>query len=414
MGELLAAELRSTHVRAKVTAVVASGVEFTGDKATAYRACLWLRTAMRVLERMGSADMNRYDGNVYDAIQTCGVEWVDVLLGGKLTFKISVRANKSRDNERILMMRAKDGIRDALRNSGIESFNIYNPDRYHSRHSDEDDAPDVPLFISVNGDNLVVYRDLVGMSLHKRGYHGTRNVHKSALNETVAAGMAYFSGMDPYGKNGTVGPVIDPMAGSATLLIEYALLRYQIAPGLLRKQQFAFDNKKLPDFDQKLFDTLRQEALTKEISVNENDGPEFLGSDRHRGAAELARDAVWEAGLERCVEIAHKDINDLRVNTAPGLVLCNPPWGMRLEDDGESWRDLGWWAKEYANNAKLIVISGDAQLTREMRMKAGRKYPVRIGNVDCRVLTYEVLPKKKKVKTQEEFEAELEKEDMLV
>lgn len=401
LGKLLAEELRSTHVGARVTAVVASGVEFTGDKATAYRACLWLRTAIRVLERMGGGDLSArdYNGNIYDAIQRCGIRWEDVLLGGKLSFKIAVRANRARDNERILMMRAKDGIRDRLRNCGIERFNIYNPrDTY-----DEDDGklPDVPLFISLNGDSMVVYRDLVGSSLHKRGYHA-RGVHNSALNETVAAAMAYYSGITPYGTRtgGSVaGPVVDPMCGSATLLIEYALLRYQIAPGLLRKS-FAFENPSLPDFDTALYGAVRREALAKEIAINDGG---ILGCDRHHGAAQLARDSVWEAGLEKCIEIANKDINDLRIRQAPQLVLCNPPWGMRLEEDGKSWSDLGHWAKNFANNAKVVVISGEPQLTRKMRMKAGRKHPVRIGNVDCRILTYDVLPKKKRKAEEDEI-----------
>jgi len=347
---------------------------------------------MRVLERMGGTELNynyndRYD--VYDAIQHIpGVKWEDVLLGGKLSFKINVRANRARDNQRIIMMRAKDGIRDRLRACGIDNFNIHhNNNNYNYNNQDDGDAPmpDVPLFITVNGDSMVVYKDLVGASLHKRGYHAG-SVHRSALNETVAAGMAYISGMDAYGNGND------------------ALLKYQIAPGLLRKRAFSFENSLLPDFDARLLRDIRDEARAKEAYSNSSINIKILGCDRHGGAVQMARDAVWEAGLDKYIEIAQKDINDLRIREKAQLVLCNPPWGKRLDDHeyADAWKDLGYWAKNNTSiHAQLVVISGQPQLTREIRMKARRKYPVRIGNVDCRILTYDVLPKKK---NENEFE----------
>ncbi len=373
LGEFLASELTSRHVRAQVVHVAASGVTFRGDTATAYRACLWLRTATRVLEHLSTVRT----GDVYEAIRECDVRW-DEVIGRHSTFEVQVRPQYEK-----LQVRAKDAVCDELRDAG------------RGKPPKPDGTADVTLFIAVHENTTKIYQSLVGGSLHKRGYRG-EVMHRGSLNETVAAGMLYMAGYDPEGvRLEGDGDIVDPMCGSGSLVLEAALLRHQIAPGLLRRTKFAFENS--PQFDRQLYEACRREAIAAE---KHDIAPMLLGTDRHHGAVELAKEARHIAGLRDSIELYMRDITRVRLRNPPALVLCNPPWGRRLEA-GEAWYQLGQWLREEAPESTAVVLSGDAQATRAMRMKAKRKFPLRIGNVDCRVLVYDVL-KKKVVQVEEE------------
>lgn len=374
LGEFLATELTSKHIRAKVVDVANSGVTFRGDTATGYRACLWLRTATRVLEHLSTVRT----GDIYDAIRDCDVRWHE-LIGAHNTFDVQVRPQFEK-----LQVRAKDAICDALRDAGRAK-----PEKPYG-------AADVSLFVAVHNDTTKIYISLVGNSLHKRGYR-SEIVHKGSLNETVAAGMLYMAGFNPEGvrNGGGNGDIVDPMCGSGSLLLEAALLQQQVAPGLLRKSAFAFE--KSPLFDRSLYMACRREAIDAE---NRTTRMNLLGADKHNGAVNLAKEARYIAEMRDSIELCTRDISRVRLREPPSLVVCNPPWGQRL-DPGDAWYKLGQWLRNEAPESTAVVLSGDAQATRAIRMKARRKYPLRIGNVDCRVLVYDVLKKKTPVDTGE-------------
>lgn len=396
LGGLLAAELRHKHIRAEVEHVAASGVRFRSSDnghATAYRACLWLRTATRVLhllhETYIEADcFGDVPDAVYDAVRD-SADWAALLRDGSATFSVQVRTDSGGALEMTVRTRAKDAICDSLRNKGYSP-----PERPYSYAE-----ADVPIFVVLRAHDLTIYTDMSGSSLHKRGYRDT--VHRAALNEAVAAGLLYHAGFGPDGSFGTDDQeelrLVDPMCGSATLLIEAALLRLQVAVGLLRSSTFAF--QRAVDFDADVYTEIRNSALAAARQPGPSMRMQLLGSDSHRGALSLARRDVEYTGLDDVIDLRHTDIRQLRLYETPTLVVSNPPWGLRL-DEQDAWYDMGQFLRNSASNSTAVLFSGDPAVTRGLRMKARKKHPVRIGNVDCRVLVYDVLPKREKTDKQ--------------
>lgn len=138
-------------------------------------------------------------------------------------------------NSNFASIRAKDAICDAVR----DACDGHRPEPPEEGGS----LADVPLFLSLYRDKAVLYRDLSGVSLHKRGYRDI--MHKASLNEGIAAAVLTIAGWNQaipgFGdanKNsvGTERVLLDPMCGSGTFLIEAALMASQVAPGLMRRQ----------------------------------------------------------------------------------------------------------------------------------------------------------------------------------
>lgn len=395
LGDVLAEELRSKHINADVLEVATSGVRFRGisepEHITAYRACLWLRTATRVLHFLFSVSLptsNRVAtlDAVYDLVKQ-RVDWGHYLQGGRRTFSIQIRTSEDSDHPsfRLLQIRAKDAICDSLRDAHLEKPP---PPENHGE-------ADLPLVLVLHNGVLTLYRDMAGVSLHKRGYRADTALHRSSLNESVAAGMLYLAGFTPEGSVfiDDAPPdqlfVVDPMCGSATLLIEAALLRLQVAVGLYRQSPFPFEH--WPEFSPKEFAAVRDEAVSAQIS-DKDACIRLLGTDIHKGAIRLAQTDVAATRLDSLIKLSHCDIRDARLSRSPTLVVSNPPWGKRLED-GDAWHEMGVFLREQAAGCRAAFLSGDASATRALRMKARNRYPLRTGNMSTRVLIYDVLPK---------------------
>ncbi|KAJ8908580.1 hypothetical protein NDN08_005285 [Rhodosorus marinus] len=372
IGDILGAEVK-TMVTENVTTVAASGVGFEGDQETGYRAAMCLRTAMRVLEEIGYAEADPFD--VYRAVKN-SVDW-KAYLGKHQTFTVSVRSSSGGD--RAIRTRVKDAICDAL----VDHTNA------RPLPPSSPKEADVAIFVSFHDGELTIYRDLGGESLHKRGYRPP-TIHASSLNETAAAATAVCAGL---AKSGSSGMIVDPMCGSATLLIEAALLKLRIAPGLFRT---SYPFEEWMDYDSAAWEVVLEQAREAEIEpsrvLEENS---FLGNDIHPAAVELARENVDRAGLSEVISISEGDVEDLRVADGISVVLSNPPWGLRLADeDGEAWKKLGLFLKQNARGGDAYLICGNGEATKELRMRADSKRPVRLGNVDCRILKYHVLKAK--------------------
>lgn len=431
LGTYLAAEIESPHVNGTVVDVAASGVRFESPSFDAgMRACLWLRTAIRVLHEVAHSDFGlrsenrkeQLDGeDVYRFVRE-EVDWGDLIGARGLSFSIKVRVSgtssrpESRGGRRghgrfhddrfregsfsrhggrepvfndvLVQVRAKDAICDAVRDAGFDK-----PLRPES-HA----AADLPIFVVVHQCSITIYRDMAGSSLHKRGYKDSIPIHRASLNETVASGMAYLAGLTPEGtfeNASTVGSadssgeltVVDPMCGSGTILTETALCIKQVAVGLFRSD-FAFE--RWDDFDPAAFSAIvaEAEATAKKF---EHRQVNLIGNDINKSAISLARQVVRNAGLSECIQLCNYDIRDFDPRRAPTLVMSNPPWGMRLAEEEDAWVDMGDFLRQHCTGSTAVLMSGDMGLTRGLRMRARQKHPVRIGNVDTRVLLYDVL-----------------------
>ncbi len=344
-----------------------AGVWFQGDRRLAYRANLWLRTAIRVQELILEFPV-RAQQDVYDAAM--GIDWsrfmtVDQTLAVDASTRDSVLPHS-----KYAGLLVKDAVCDWFRG------------REDRRPNVDRESPNLPLKLAIHGERGLLYRNLSGRSLHKRGWRPIQV--RSPLNESLAAGLIRLCGWDRR------SAFVDPMCGSGTFVIEAALLASGRAPGMGR--DFAFQSA--PDFDGRLWEELLLEA--RENVKTRLDFP-ILGADRHGGALEIARLSAENAGVQDLIRFSRSQAADLDPGFAPKWVCCNPPYGKRLgrgDDLVQSWIELGNFLHRQCDGAEAWILSGNKELTRHLGLRTSRRLLVRNGSLDCRFLRYEIGERK--------------------
>ena len=231
-----------------------------------------------------------------------------------------------------------------------------------------------------------------GVSLHRRGYRAAMGL--APLKENLAAGLIALTGWD-----GSV-PLVDPLCGSGTLLLEAAAAALGLAPGLLfdrggkpRPRRYGFE--RWPDFDAGLW---RQEVdaalatVKPDLAAGRSLAP-VVGRERDPDVLEQARANATAAGLADQVQFQQGDFRDFVPPPGQGLVVCNPPYGARLgadEDLEALYTDLGRLLKERCGGWTLWLLSGNSTLSSSLRLKASRRVAVSNGGMDCRWLRYDL------------------------
>jgi len=340
------------------------GAHFSGDVRVGYAANLWLRSAIRVQEVL--AEGNARTKRQLDEFVRGG-DWSRFMrVDQTLAVDVSLRDSFLTHSQYAAQL-VKDSIVDQFRA------------RTGRRPSVDTRRPDLPIKVLLRRDRITLYRDLSGTSLHKRGYRPIQV--KSPLNEATAAGLLLLSGWDRQ------GALLDPMCGSGTFLIEAAMLAQDRAPGLRRE----FACERWPDFEPRVWRDLVLEA-ERRARAGIARIPPLDGADRHAGALSLAKKAVRAAGVADHVRFVQSDVGELEPTVPPAVVITNPPYGERLgagEELEEAWRGLGRLLRR-CPGAVAFVLSGNAELTRLLGLRASRKWPVRNADIDCRLLRYEI------------------------
>ncbi len=357
---VLADELRA--LGSKSVSEVAGGVLFAADDALARRATLWLRSAVRVLEPVGGGPVGDFD-QLYELASRC--RWED-LVGPRHTFSVHATVSNAPFTDRhFAALRVKDAVVDRIRA------------RRGSRPDVDRHDPDVPLRLIVRGEQAQIFRDLAGDSLHRRGYRPVQV--KSPLSEAVAAGLLLLSDWD------RASPLLDPMCGSGTFVIEAAALAADRAPGYGR----SFAAERFPGASAALWKELRDEARDR---LRRSLGFPLLGVDHHPGAVGIAKQSAKNAGLAEIVQFGVADAATFEPPFVPRCVVANPPWGERMgegEDLVASWRALGTFLRR-CPGATAWVLSGAPELTRHIGLRSSRRWPIKIGQLDARWLSYEI------------------------
>jgi putative N6-adenine-specific DNA methylase len=349
------------------THIDAGGVHFSGDLELGYKTCLWLRTATRVHERIGSG-ATPHPKKLYNVASS--INWANYL-GPDQTFAIYATTVRSQiRHSQYASQVVKDAIVDQFRKRTGQRPNV------------DTNQPDLPIKLVIKNDYAILTRDFAGESLHKRGYRPVQV--KSPLNEAIAAAILLLSDWDRR------SPLVDPMCGSATLLIEAAYLAADHAPGL--KRRFAFEGWK--DFDKPTWDRLVDDALHR-AKAGLKQIPPLMGADRHEGAVAIAQKSIARAGLHNVIQVTKTDIADFVPAHPPTCVVVNPPFGERIgegDDLTNSWRALGAFLKAHCRNADAYVLCGTPELTRNLRLKASQRWPIQNGPLSCKLLKYHLLP----------------------
>lgn len=255
-------------------------VQFEGDLEMLYKANLCCRTALRILKPFYNFTARNTD-ELYDRAKE--FDWGSLMSVGS-TFSIdTVAYSDDFTHSRFVTYRVKDAIVDWFK------------DRYG-----EDKRPgvrlqgaDVMINVHIAGGNVTLSLDSSGESLHKRGYRVAQT--EAPINEVLAAGIILRSGW-----RGDC-PLVDPMCGSGTFLIEAALIAANINPGVYRKH-FAFENWK--DFDSALFDRLyNDDSAEREFKYK------IYGADISPKAVEIADRNIRSAGVGRMIDLQTKPLS---------------------------------------------------------------------------------------------------------
>ncbi len=340
------------------------GVEFRGDENIGYRACLWLRSAVHVQELLVDAAVESPD-DLYDRV--FAVQWETMLApDGTLAVDASVRDSFT-THSGFAALKTKDAVVDRFR------------DRVGRRPDVDTDRPDLPLKLVLKQDRMRLYRVWSGDSLHKRGYRPIQV--KSPLNEAIAAGLLLATEWD------RASPILDPLCGSGTFLVEAAFLALDRAPGFQR----GFACERWIDLDRGVHAAARDEAQRR---LRPSLPFLFDGADRHPGAIAIARQSARAAGVERMIRFTHAELAQFEPPQPPAFLVTNPPYGERLgagDDLEATWRDLGAFLHQKCRGATAWILSGNPEVTRLLGLRAEGRVPVRNGTIDCRFLRYRVF-----------------------
>lgn len=268
------------------------GVTLRGTWAEVWRANLQLRGAARVLARIG--EIRAFHLAQLDK-RARKFPWGDVLRAD-VPVKVEVVTNK------------KSKIYHA--GAAIQRFERAITEELGAPISAE---AEVRVKVRIDDNLCIISVDTSGEALHKRGHKPA--VGKAPMRENLAATFLRQCGYD--GSE----PVVDPMCGSGTFVIEAAEIAMGLIPG--RSRSFAFEH--LASFDQKAWQDMRsagQGAATDQ---------RFYGSDRNAGVVDMATTNATLAGVEHCTQFLHQAVSDLTPPDGPaGLVIVNPPYGARI------------------------------------------------------------------------------------
>ncbi|HEV8322804.1 MAG TPA: THUMP domain-containing protein [Myxococcota bacterium] len=382
--EVLADELRA--LGASDLTVERAGCRFSGPVALAWRACLWLRTASRVLRPIADFDASDAEALYAGARE---VPWEEHLgTDARHTFAVSCAGRGSPiAHTHFAALKVKDAIADRLRA------------RYGRRPDVDARDPDVAVFLRLHRTRATLHLDLAGESLHRRGYRPPGA--EAPLKETLAAACVALSGWD--GR----APLLDPMCGTGTLVLEAALRAAGVAPGLRRAEAGRFGFQRWPGYEAAAFAPLLQEARAAVRALGASAGaghaatapwPWIEGSDHDARALAQARAGAAAAGPAITVRWTERALDDVAPPPAgegagPGVLLTNPPYGAR-QGDTESlrplYRRLGDVLKQRFAGWTAFVLTGNVALAKEVGLRPSRRIPLFNGALECRLLRFDL------------------------
>jgi len=336
------------------------GVEFRGGLAELYRANLHLRTASRVLARLGMPFLARG----FDELRAkaARLPW-EKFLTPRQPVALRVTCHKSK-------LYHSDAVARTLASALADRLGQPSP---LVKADEEAERPPQLVVARLAEDRVTVSVDSSGTILHKRGYRLA--LAKAPLRETLAAGILLASGWDMH------SPLLDPFCGSGTIPIEAALMALGIPPGINRR--FAFMD--WPNFDEQLWQELHHPSS---IVHGRAAAPPILASDRDAGAIQMARENAERAGVADCIEFSCRAVSSITPPPGPGWVATNPPYGRRVSE-GRDLRNLyaqfGNVLRKKCPGWHVTVLCSDPVLLGQMRLELDTSLALINGGIRVRI-----------------------------
>lgn len=368
LEELLKSELEA--LGAHDCKIVQGGVHFQGDDRLMYQSLLWSRLASRILLPLNEFKVYS-DLDLYLGVQA--IDWPSIF-GVDKTFAVHFSGvNDEIRNSQYGALKVKDAI--------VDSFTR----KLEQRPTVAKQQPDIRVNVFLQRDMASVALDLSGEGLHQRGYRDLTG--QAPLKENLAAAIIQRSGW----QSGT--PMVDPMCGSGTLLIEAAMMASDRAPGLHRTH---WGFTAWSAFNEALWRELTSEAQVRARNGLQETTSRFFGSDIDRRVIEMARANARRAGVSELITVNANDVSKL-VNPLPegpvGTVISNPPYGERLESEPALialHNMLGRIMKSAFGGWRLSLFSASPELLSCLQLRAEREFKAKNGPLDCVQKNYQL------------------------
>jgi 23S rRNA (guanine2445-N2)-methyltransferase / 23S rRNA (guanine2069-N7)-methyltransferase len=327
---------------------------FEADPAAIARSNLWLRTAERIVIRLGTFPANDF-GQLFDG--TFALPW-DQWLPANAEFPVKGRSVKSQLSSVPACQKiVKKAIVEKLRSAhGVETL--------------DETGPRYTIEIALLEDQATLVIDTTGEGLHKRGYRKLSGL--APLRETLAAAMVMLSYWRPD------RPLIDPFCGTGTIPIEAALIGRNMAPGLHRK----FAAEAWPTLSAEVWQEARAEAC--DLAKPDIAG-RIIGTDSDGEVLSLARYHAQQAGVDEQIHFQRRDFADMRGKGDYGCVICNPPYGERMGEAAEVER-LYRSMPEVLRGQKTwshYIITSHEDFEQIIGQKADRRRKLYNGRLRC-------------------------------
>ncbi len=309
----------------EIVAVEDGRVTFKGDETAIPRANIFIRTAERILLKMGSFKASDFD-ELFEG--TKAIPWEEYLPRDARFWVTKATTNKS-------ALFSGSAIQSIVKKAIVERMKqTYRVSRF------EEDGDEYPIRVFIFKDVVSIGLDTSGTSLHKRGYR--QLVGKAPISETLASALLMLT---PWNKDRVL---VDPFCGSGTFPIEAAMIGANIAPGMNREFTANSWMKITP---KKIWTNAYEEAkdLVKHgIEMN------IQGYDLDGEMVKCAMANAKAAGVDKYIHFQARDVKDLRNPKHYGFIITNPPYGERLEEKealpalyktiGESFANLNDWS----------------------------------------------------------------------
>lgn len=309
----------------EITKVEDGRVTFEGDAEAVCRANIFLRTAERILLKMGQFHAETFE-ELFQGIKK--IPWEDYIPADGKFWVAKASSIKSK-------VFSPSDIQSVVKKAMVERMKEY----YHQEWFEESGAS-YPLRLFLMKDEVTVAIDTSGDSLHKRGYRPLSG--KAPITETLAAALIMLT---PWKRDRIL---VDPFCGSGTFPIEAAMIAANIAPGMNRR------------FIAESWTNLIEEQLWKD-SVEEarelidtNISVDIQGYDIDGDIVKVARDNARRAGVEHLIHFQQRPVSALNHPKKYGFLISNPPYGERMEEKealfglyseiGESLKRLDSWS----------------------------------------------------------------------
>lgn len=359
---VLAGEL--AELGAGEIAAVEGGVGFSGALPVAYAVNLHSRIASRVLWQVG-AGQYRSEDDVYRGVNA--LDW-PLLFDGALTIRVNVAAVRSPLNSLdFITLRIKDAVCDKFRSqTGV-------------RPSVDTAQPDVRIHAFLETERFTLYLDTSGDPLFKRG--ARQIAGEAPLRENLAAGILKLSGWTPD------LPLLDPMCGSGTFLIEALQIALGVPPG--NRRSFAFE--KLRSFDEGEWNRIKAAAAARPVL---NPSPAIFGSDLYGEALKLARVNLAAAGFADMASLKQANMLEISAPAAEGVLVANPPYGVRIGEQDELasfYPQMGDVLKKKFAGWRAYIFTADLRLPKLIGLSPSRRTPLYNGALECRLYEFRIV-----------------------